>query len=122
MACHPRHPINPARRHRAGTLYLLHFERPWRHAAHYLGWTERPLEERLAEHLKGKPHGSPLVAIAAEQAGISSVEELRRWVVTTKRGDRYEERRLKRRGGHRRVCPRCAAQLTLKLERRGKAR
>lgn len=32
-----------------GTVYLLHFERPVRHAQHYLGFTEN-LERRLSEH------------------------------------------------------------------------
>ena len=116
MACHPRYPENPARRRRPGVVYLLHFGHAYRHALHYLGWTERPLEERLAEHLKGRPYGSPLVAIAAEQAGVTNVEELARWVVATKPGDRYEERRLKRRGSHRRVCPVCRAQPSLDLK------
>jgi predicted GIY-YIG superfamily endonuclease len=34
-------------------IYLLHFERSYRHARHYLGWTEN-LEQRLAQHRAGR--------------------------------------------------------------------
>ena len=42
-----------------GIVYLLHFERSYRHARHYIGFTQN-LEQRLAEHRAGR--GSPLVA------------------------------------------------------------
>jgi site-specific DNA-cytosine methylase len=32
-----------------GTVYLLHFDRPYKHARHYLGWAES-LDARLAVH------------------------------------------------------------------------
>jgi len=36
----------------AGTVSLLHFARPYRHARHYLGYAEH-LEQRLARHRAG---------------------------------------------------------------------
>jgi predicted GIY-YIG superfamily endonuclease len=83
-----------------GTIYLLHFDRPFGHARHYLGWA-RDLEARLAVH--GKAHGSALLrAVAA--AGID-------WqLARTWPGDRYRERQLKDIGGHARKCPICRAE------------
>jgi predicted GIY-YIG superfamily endonuclease len=82
-----------------GTIYLLHFDRPFGHARHYLGWT-RDLDARLAAH--GKASGSALMrAVAA--AGIG-------WrLAATWEGDRYRERQLKARG-HTRKCPICRAE------------
>lgn len=80
-----------------GTIYLLHFERPFGHARHYLGWAS-DLEGRLAYH--GTSRGANLM-FHVRQAGIS-------WVLArTWAGDRFEERRLKNRGGHARKCPIC---------------
>src|SRR2546429_388192 len=42
-----------------GVVYLLHFDRPYRHAAHYTGWTSHPLD-RLDEHETGR--GARLLA------------------------------------------------------------
>ena len=39
-----------------GIVYLLHFERSYRHARHYIGFTQN-LEQRLEEHRAGR--GSP---------------------------------------------------------------
>lgn len=41
-------------------LYLLHFQRPHRHARHYLGWS-RDLDARIAAHRKGQ--GARLVEV-----------------------------------------------------------
>ena len=90
-----------------GTIYLLHFDRPYgtgRHgrARHYLGWTHRDVIDRVNEHLGGE--GSPLVAAAAK-AGIH-VE-----LVATWRGDRDEERRMHNlKATSRQLCPTCIAQ------------
>jgi predicted GIY-YIG superfamily endonuclease len=51
-----------------GRVYLICFERPYKHARHYMGWTARSIEERIAEHMTGK--GSRLMA-AVVNAGIS---------------------------------------------------
>jgi hypothetical protein len=79
-------------------VYLLHFSPPYRHARHYLGWTEGPVTARLATHLAGA--GSPLVA-AAVAAGCA-VD-----VVRTIAGDRHLERRIKRARCTPDYCPIC---------------
>ena len=78
-------------------LYLLHFDPPYRHAGHYLGYTE-DLEGRLARHKRGK--GGVLIK-AAVRAGCSVVVA-RTWG----NGSRDEERRLKGRS-LRPLCPIC---------------
>ncbi|WP_063721688.1 hypothetical protein [Nocardia vinacea] len=80
-----------------GTVYLLHFERPYRHAKHYTGWTT-DLDSRLAEHRAGR--GARLLAVIKE-AGIG-------WsLARTWDGNRGRERQLKREGGATRRCPMC---------------
>jgi hypothetical protein len=83
-------------------LYLLHFDPPYRHAGHYLGFAES-IEARLAQHRAGGVKSSPLVR-AALGAG-STVIHVRTWP----EGDRTLERRLKRQGGLSRHCPNCRA-------------
>lgn len=95
---------------RQGTIYLLHFEEPYKHAQHYLGWTES-LEERLATHASGA--GSALMA-AVRRAGIA-------WsVVKTWRGDTYDEKKLKAWGSLKRHCPVCLAANPLIRSRRAR--
>lgn len=80
-----------------GTVYLLHFDRPYRHAKHYTGWTG-DLTARLAEHTGG--HGARLLAVLAA-AGIG------RQLARTWPGDCRRERQLKTQGGASRRCPLC---------------
>lgn len=80
-----------------GVIYLLHFDRPYRHARHYTGWTT-DLQTRLAEHAAG--HGARLLAVVAAK-GIGW-QLARTWT-----GPRSRERRLKNRGGASRHCPLC---------------
>ena len=83
-----------------GIVYLLHFDRSYRHARHYIGFTQN-LEQRLAEHRAGR--GSPLIA-AAIADGID-FELAAIW-----EGDRHDERRLHRQKNTRaRLCPICVA-------------
>lgn len=78
-------------------IYLLHFHTPLSHARHYLGSAD-DVEQRLQEHRTGR--GARLMAVVTA-AGIT-------WeVARTWEGDRKEERRLKRLGGHARLCPLC---------------
>ncbi len=83
-----------------GEVYLLHFDRPYRHATHYTGWTE-DLPARLAEHAAGR--GARLIAVI-QSAGIG-------WTLArTWPGTRAYERRLKRQGGASRRCPLCGVR------------
>jgi predicted GIY-YIG superfamily endonuclease len=78
-------------------VYLIHFDRPYKHAKHYLGWT-RDLPARLADHESGR--GARLMAVIAA-AGIG-------WrLARTWTGDKARERSIKRTGGKARLCPLC---------------
>jgi hypothetical protein len=87
-----------------GVVYLLHFERPYKHARHYLGWTI-DLNARLARH-RGETEkdgrGSRLVEVVLA-AGIG-VELVRTW-----NGDRNFERHVKGRGLAA-YCPFCSVR------------
>jgi predicted GIY-YIG superfamily endonuclease len=86
-----------ARTSPTGTIYLLHFDRPYQHARHYLGWTDN-LEHRLAEHTAGR--GARLLAVLRTH-GIG-------WkLARTWTGTRSRERQLKNMGGASRRCPDC---------------
>jgi predicted GIY-YIG superfamily endonuclease len=80
-----------------GVVYLLHFDRPYRHAAHYTGWTSN-LDERLAAHAAGR--GARLLAVITA-AGIGFT------LARTWPGPRSRERALKNQGGAARRCPLC---------------
>src|SRR5262245_26650704 len=76
------------------SCYLIHFDRPYQHARHYLGFVdggEEALTARMERHAAG--HGSRLLAVI-QSAGIGW-RLVRTWIGAT----RSEERRLKRRGG-----------------------
>lgn len=80
-----------------GTIYLLHFDRPYRHARHYIGWAIN-LNTRLAAHERGQ--GARLLAVV-RSAGIG-------WqLARTWPGDRTRERQIKTQGGASRCCPLC---------------
>jgi predicted GIY-YIG superfamily endonuclease len=85
--------------HQGPVVYLLHFDRPYRHARHYLGTTPGGhLTERLAQHASGQ--GARLTQVVAD-AGIG-------WqLARTWPGGRTRERQLKRQGGASRRCPLC---------------
>lgn len=83
-----------------GTCYLLHFDRPYRHAQHYLGWA-RNLEARLAEHATGSGGRAARLIQVVTAAGIGYT------LARTWPGSRGRERQLKRQGGHSRHCPLC---------------
>lgn len=80
-----------------GTVYLLHFDRPYRHARHYTGWTE-DLPARSADHRAGR--GARLLEVLRDN-GIG-FELARTWD-----GTRRRERQLKQEGGASRRCPMC---------------
>lgn len=86
-------------------IYLVHFQRPYKHAKHYLGFTDLTLTKRFARHCSNakKRRGSALMnAIMA--AGITFK------VVRTWEGDRARERQLK--GNSVRRCPVCRGTVT----------
>lgn len=81
-------------------VYLLHFDRPYRHARHYTGST-RNLSRRLREHAQGQ--GARLLAVIAE-AGIGFT------LARTWPGGWERERQLKAQGGASRHCPLCGVK------------
>ena len=84
-----------------GTIYIIHFDQPFRHARHYVGWTEGAVEDRIAYHRSGR--GAVLLR-AVNEAGIG-------WsVVETFPGTRYDERRIKKSHHRERYCPVCCAK------------
>lgn len=79
------------------TVYLIHFDRPYKHARHYLG-SAKDLNARLAEHRSG--HGARLIQVIQE-AGIT-------WrVARTWEGGRLLEYYLKARKNSPHLCPLC---------------
>jgi predicted GIY-YIG superfamily endonuclease len=79
------------------TVYLLHFDKPYKHARHYLGSTKN-LKIRLAEHRAER--GARLMEVIS-QAGISFT------LARTWRGGRKVERRLKNQKNAPKLCPIC---------------
>ena len=93
------YPYGQGKRH----VYLLHFSRPFGHAQHYLGQTDREVAVRVDEHRRGA--GAKLTRLAVE-AGIELILA-RVWLDAP----RCEEQRIKNRGGLRRACPVCKAMV-----------
>jgi len=86
-------------------IYLICFERAYKHARHYIGSTEN-LTERMQEHEHGR--GARLMAVITE-AGIH-------WqVMATFEGGRKQERIYKNRKNDAQLCPNCRAKF---LERK----
>lgn len=77
--------------------YIIHFDRPYKHARHYIGVT-RDLDKRLALHRSGQ--GARLLQVL-NQAGIGYQ------VVRTWDGGRAVEKQLKARKAAPRLCPIC---------------
>ncbi len=79
----------------AGVVYLLHFDRPYKHARHYTQQPAADLDARLAEHEAGR--GARFTAVVA---GVG-------WTLArTWPGTRTRERQIKNQGGASRCCPR----------------
>src|SRR5262245_14167926 len=88
---------------RPPTVYLIHFNQAYRHARHYLGFTEH-LDKRITDHLCGM--GARLLEVVT-QAGIE-------WrLACAWPGDRELERRLKNRKEAPKLCPICAGAKAL---------
>ena len=84
-----------------GTVYLIHFDRPYKHARHYLGWASN-LEARLEHHRNGTG-GNLMAVLRRENIGWQVV---RTWTPAT----RHRERQIKIQGGLSRVCPMCGVK------------
>lgn len=85
------------------TVYLIHFNKAYRHARHYIGFTTN-LDKRITDHLCGM--GARLMEVITN-AGIE-------WrVARTWKGDRRLERRLK--GWHNAalLCPLCSGKAAM---------
>lgn len=100
MAYHPR--TGEPNTGVMGTVYMLHFNRPVRHARHYRGWAHvDKLDERLAHHAAGT--GAKLTALAV-RLGIG-------WqVALTMPGDKHLERKMHNVGGAAKICPICKGE------------
>ena len=80
-------------------IYILHFEKRYHHAQHYVGYcADDTLSQRLERHRSGR--GSRLM-YAVELAGIEFI------VALTHPGNRAFERKLKRSKHTARFCPLC---------------
>jgi predicted GIY-YIG superfamily endonuclease len=85
----------------AMSVYLLHFEKPYHHAKHYLGYSPE-VQARVNAHLHGK--GARLTQVVHD-AGIGMV-----WVRVWEDGDRQLERSLKSWRNGCRHCPICRGE------------
>jgi predicted GIY-YIG superfamily endonuclease len=90
---------HPAMTGQLGIIYMLCFHQPYKHARHYVGWTE-DLLDRLDAHATG--HGARLIAVIWH-AGIGFT------LVRICEGTRRRERAIKNAGGAVRYCPVCTA-------------
>lgn len=103
-----------------GCVYLIHFDHPYRHAQHYLGWSH-DFDARMLRHRQGR--GSNLIKVI-QDAGIGW-EVVRVWEPASPK----VEAELKRYHNNRRLCPICSGKLAYekaenlremrKLKRRG---
>lgn len=86
-------------------LYLIHFDRPYKHARHYLGWTKSAdtLDARLDHHRAGT--GARLLAVLKRE-GIGW-QVSRTWLDGTKQ----DERKLKRTRNLPHYCPVCQPEI-----------
>ena len=66
VAMHSTRRRRTRRRRGPGLVYLIHFDRAYHHARHYVGYTEN-VAQRMDEHRAG--HGSRLLAAVAA-AGV----------------------------------------------------
>jgi len=90
---------NDLRCKKTGAIYILHFDRPYKHARHYVGFTPGDPQRRLEKHISGE--GSPLIK-AALAAGISVQLAEIRYGQT-----RDDERKIKRGKNTPRICRIC---------------
>lgn len=88
-----------------GGVYLLHFDPPFHHALHYLGFAEN-LRERIAQHIRGTSRVG-IVECAIKNG--SKIRVVCVWPGASRRDERELKglRNEKRKGSLRQMCPRC---------------
>ncbi len=87
-----------------GCIYLIHFEKKFGHAGHYLGLAT-DFEKRMERHRQGR--GSNLIK-KIQEAGIGW-EVVRMWDIGAKAP--LAEKELKKRHNNRSLCPKCMGAL-----------
>jgi hypothetical protein len=93
-----------------GIIYLLHFEPPYKHAKHYLGWaSDRSWVERLAQQVNGLAKCANLVRVALDTGCTVTVARIWEGV------DRNRERRMKN-WGKSHLCPICLEKKRLEKQ------
>lgn len=88
------------------TVYVLHFDPPYKHAKHYIGFTEC-IDNRFERHCNGG--GSPLVKAALAAGCVVSVAHV------FEGADREFERKLKNRKDTPRWCRLCDGERKVKV-------
>ncbi len=81
--------------------YLLHFETPFHHARHYVGWSSN-----IALRIQGHERGNSAKLIHAISVAGIRFQVVRLWIDT----DRAYERRLHNRHNSPRLCPVCSGK------------
>jgi predicted GIY-YIG superfamily endonuclease len=85
------------------TVYLIHFDRAYHHARHYIGYTAlETVEERIARHRSGR--GARLLDVVTA-AGISW-RVVKTWEFPNVAAAKQKEKSLKGHSGTR-YCPVC---------------
>jgi predicted GIY-YIG superfamily endonuclease len=99
------------------SVYLLHFDPPYKHAQHYIGVSKNEdVRERVAQHRNGT--GSAAVLCKAASAAGCWIRLARIWPTA---GFKFEIE-LKARGSAKRICPICRARAAWKAHERAWAR
>jgi predicted GIY-YIG superfamily endonuclease len=88
-----------------GTVYLIHFNHAYKHARHYLGFSEN-LDKRITDHLCG---------MGARLMEVVTAAKIEWKVCRTWPGDRALERQLKNRKESPALCPICNGAKAMKL-------
>jgi predicted GIY-YIG superfamily endonuclease len=84
---------------RTGTVYLIHFEKHFKHAKHYIGFTSVNVEERFKRHKNGS--GSSLLKAVSK-------EKINFIIARTWPGKPFSfEKDLKHQKNSKRFCPIC---------------
>lgn len=93
-----------------GTIYVLHFVKPYRHARHYVGFTEdADAARRVREHVEAKRDGGGASPSGLVRAVVHRGIEVR--LVREIEGTRSDERKIKDSKATGRFCPECAPRL-----------